>query len=72
MEKWFAKSFGSSSSIPYNMVDFLRQQNSKLQNEVAALKEKLEKSSGAGSSPWSRIDGIEVGRLVIHKNMTVM
>ena len=43
------------------MVDFLRQQNSKLQNEVAALKEKLEKSSGAGSSPWSRIDGIGSG-----------
>ena len=52
---------GLQRALEVEMVDFLRQQNSKLQNEVAALKEKLEKSSGAGSSPWSRIDGIGSG-----------
>ena len=49
---------GLQRALEVEMVDFLRQQNSKLQSEVAALKEKLEKSSGAGSSPWPRIDGI--------------
>ena len=52
---------GLQRALEVEMVDFLRQQNSKLQSEVAALKEKLEKSSGAGSSPWPRIDGIGSG-----------
>ena len=52
---------GLQRALEVEMVDFLRQQNSKLQDEVAALKEKLEKSLGAGSSPWSRIDGVRSG-----------
>ena len=39
------------------MIDYLRQQNSKLQDEVAALKERLEQSSGFGSSPSSTVGG---------------
>ena len=41
------------------LVEFLRNQNSKLLEEVAALRDKLEKSSGMGSSPWSAVDGVE-------------
>ena len=41
------------------IVDFLRCQNSKLLAEVASLRDKLEKTSGMGSSPWSAVDGVE-------------
>lgn len=41
------------------LVEFLRNQNSKCLEEVAALRDKLEKSSGMGSSPWSAVDGVE-------------
>ena len=41
------------------LVEFLRCQNSKLLAEVASLRDKLEKTSGTGSSPWSAVDGVE-------------
>ena len=41
---------GLQRALEVEMVDYLRQQNSKLQDEVAALKERLDKSTGFGSS----------------------
>ena len=38
-------------------MNFLRQQNSKLMEELATLKDKLEKTSGVASSPWSTVGG---------------
>ena len=58
------KESGSNSNdlqraLEGELVDFLRRQNSKLQSEVAALRDRLEKSSGMGSSPWSAVDGVD-------------
>ena len=48
------KDMSLERALEVELVDYLRQQNSKLQDEVAALKERLEKSSGFGSSLGQR------------------
>ena len=51
------KDMSLERALEVELVDYLRQQNSKLQDEVAALKDRLEKSWGFGSSPWSTVNG---------------
>ena len=48
------KDMSLERALEVELVDYLRQQNLKLQDEVAALKDRLEKSSGFGSSLGQR------------------